>query len=227
VFLNFKRIFGVQFLVLIAGIAYAKGQTVPTLVSMTLSFSFMVFAIILAIRNNGIYSKVISIASLFCFAGDLILANVIKLGFIAGMGVFTVAQAINMIAFVLTSKSIGKKAINTGFWVSLMIYVISVATAWWVLFKPTSSSELIVFLVLIYGVWVSVMAALAAGLSFNDKKYIFSAVGGLSFLVSDLIAGIADVGGIVIPYKVVLVWITYVIALGGIIYSKNFLEIKK
>ncbi len=37
-------------------------------------------------------------------------------------------------------------------------------------------------------------------------------------------AGAADVGGIDIPFKTAIVWITYVIALGLIIYSRNLLS---
>jgi uncharacterized membrane protein YhhN len=219
----FRIIFAVQFIFLLIGIISVKGETVPTPVSMAISFSFLVMAFFLFIKNKDIYSKFIAAASVFCFIGDLILANIIKLGFIAGLAVFTVAQVFNVIAFVRTGRAQGKKILNKGFWVSLIIYVIIITASWFVFFKPSIKSEFIIFIVWIYGLWLSVMAASATALYCNNNQYIFSAIGALFFVASDFIAGVADVGGINIPFKTAIVWITYVIALGCIIYSRNLL----
>ncbi len=220
----YRVIFAVQFLLLICGIIYVQGKTVPTPVSMTISFSFLVLAFFLWVKNRDAYGKYIAIGSVFCFIGDLILANIIKLGFIAGLAFFTVAQFFFIIAFIKTGKAHGKRILNKGFICSVIIYMLLITLLWWVFFKPTFKSDPIVFIVFVYGLWLSVMSAFAAALCYNERQYIFSAVGAVFLVASDFIAGAADVGGIDIPFKTAIVWITYVIALGLIIYSRNLLS---
>lgn len=223
----YRLAFLLQFLFLIGGIVYAKGTTVPTGVSIIISISFVVMAIIQAKLDKNSYTKITVLATFLYLFGNLVLANVLSFGFMAGMGIYFVAQAVNIYCFVKTSKELNKPVVNRGFIVGMIVYCTLIAIAWWVFFEPTKNSEVLIYIALIYGIWLAVMAAIGASLFYNNKAYIFTAIGSFFFLVSDFIAGAADIAGKDIPYKVNIVWITYVIAIGGIIYGKNLLESTK
>ncbi|HEY9062207.1 MAG TPA: lysoplasmalogenase family protein [Pseudobacteroides sp.] len=219
----YRLAFLLQFLFLIGGIAYAKGTTVPTGVSIIISISFVVMAIIQAKLDKNSYTKITVLATFIYLFGNLVLANVLPFGFMAGMGVYFVAQAVNIYCFAKTSKELNKPVVNKGFIAGTIVYSTVVVIAWWIFFEPTKNSELLIFIALVYGIWLAAMAATGASLFCNNKVYIFTAIGSFFFLVSDFIAGAADIAGKDIPYKVNIVWTTYVIAIGGIIYGKNLL----
>jgi hypothetical protein len=219
----YRIIFLLQFLFLIGGIVYTNGTTVPTSVSVVISVSFLIAAIIQAALDRSAYAKITVLATIFYLFGNLVLANILPFGFIAGMGIYFVAQAINIFCFVKTSKELNKPVINKGFVAGMIIYCTMVTVAWWIFFEPMKNQEPLIFIALIYGIWLSAMAASGASLFYNNRLYIFTAIGSFFFLASDFIAGVEDIAGKHIPNKVNIVWITYVIAIGGIVYSKNLL----
>ncbi len=223
----YRIIFLLQFLFLIGGIVYTGGQTVPTSVSIIVSISFVVMALIQAILDRSIYAKIIVFVTGIYLIGNLVLANILPFGFMVGMGIYFVAQAVTILCFVKTSKELKKPFINISFVVGTIIYSIMVTIAWWIFFEPGKNSEPLIFIALGYGIWLSVMAASGVSLFYSDRRYIFTAIGSLVFVVSDFVAGIADIAGKHVPYKVNFVWITYVIAIGGIVYSKNLLVNRK
>ncbi|KNY28497.1 lysoplasmalogenase family protein [Pseudobacteroides cellulosolvens] len=223
----YRIIFLLQFLFLIGGIVYTGGETVPTSVSIIVSISFLVMAVIQAILDKSIYSKIIAVVSGVYLVGNLVLANILPFGLMVGMGIYFVAQAVTIFCFAKTSKELKKPFINISFVAGTIIYSILVTIAWWIFFEPTKNSEPLIFIALVYGIWLSVMAASGLSLFYSDRRYIFTAIGSFVFVVSDFVAGIADIAGKHVPYKVNIVWITYVIAIGGIIYSKNLLANRK
>lgn len=219
----YRIIFLLQFLFLIGGIVYTGGETVPTSVSIILSVSFLVMAMIQWMRDKSIYAKIVIFVAGIYLVGNLVLANLLPLGFMAGMGIYFVAQAVTILCFVMTSKELKKPFINRFFIAGMVIYSIIVIIAWWIFFEPSKNSEPLIFIALVYGIWLSAMAASGVSLFYIDRRYIFTAIGSFVFVVSDFVAGIADIAGKDVPYKVNIVWITYVIAIGGIIYGKNSL----
>ncbi|MDP4180142.1 MAG: lysoplasmalogenase family protein [Bacillota bacterium] len=220
----FRIIFALQFLLLLCGIIFTDERTVPTSISLIISFSFVVFAVILSRLNKDVYSKTMAVASAVYLLGNIVLAGILPLGFMIGMAIYFVAQALNILTFIRTSKELNKSVFNKGFLVGIIGYFVIMIAVWWIFFEPASNLKPITFIALFYGLWLSVMAASALSLFFNDKRYVFTAVGSAIFVASDFIAGIADIAGRNVPYKVNIVWITYVIAIGGIIYSKNLLR---
>ncbi|HOV26277.1 MAG TPA: lysoplasmalogenase family protein [Pseudobacteroides sp.] len=223
----YRIVFLLQFLFLIGGIVYTGGKTVPTSVSIIVSVSFLVMAIIQWMRDKSIYAKIVIFVAGIYLVGNLVLADLLPLGFMIGMGIYFVAQAATILCFVKTAKELKKPFINRFFIVGMIIYSIIVVIAWWVFFEPSKNTELLIFIALIYGFWLSAMAASGLSLYYIDRRYIFSAIGGFVFLVSDFVAGISDIAGKDVPYKVNIVWITYVIAIGCIIYGKNLLVDRK
>ena len=56
----YRIVFLLQFLFLIGGIVYTGGETVPTSVSIIVSVSFLVMAIIQWMRDKSIYAKIVT-----------------------------------------------------------------------------------------------------------------------------------------------------------------------
>ena len=73
---------------------------------------------------------------------------------------------------------------------------------------------------LVYGSWIAVMAAFALGMAAAlGGGWWLAVLGGLSFVVSDFLIGITDIGGVDIENANDWIWLTYLAGQMGIIYA--------
>jgi hypothetical protein len=132
----------------------------------------------------------IALGMTFGFIGDLILAQVLPMPnrMIFGLIPFAIGHIFYMIAFILVAAVYGLNNPLTGS-IAWSLYII-VAALLWVMFinNPRKPRALNVGS-LIYAWLISLMAGTAAGLAIQDARFIPTAIGGLLFLISDLILG--------------------------------------
>lgn len=210
-------VFVFQILVLIVGIILGKGKQINKYIVMLISMSFLITALYIFWKRKNVYSKFIFCGMIFCFLGDISIAGFIKDGFIFGGSMFAVAHIIFIIGYIKTIKSQNGIVFNKAFFISAIFYY-SILIALWVLkLRYIQNSGGLQIGILAYGTCIMTMASLAAALCKNQKKYLKTAVGAVFFIISDSVIGMSY--AMKIPYSEAIIWITYVIALYGIIYG--------
>ena len=206
----------------VAGIAFPD---LSKLFDMIASFSVVTTSFVLWRKYNYIYNKFAFFAMIFCFIGDLTMASIIPMpnNFIGGMLVFSVAHTLLINCFIKTAKFYGRSLFTPKLAKSIIFYTIINTVVWW--FGILNTSKLVVSIgALVYGIMIGIMAAFALTLYLTlGKRYILAAAGSAFFILSDTVIGMARIKGLAISNSHALIWLTYIAALMGLMYS-NIIE---
>ncbi len=194
-------------------------------VRMLLSFSLALTALLIgrsSANQVAAYSQWVFLGMLASFVGDLVMARLIRLPnrLIGGMVAFGIAHALYITAYVQTIQANGAALLNNGLWLGMALYGLLTASGWWFLIRNPQKETLVNIGALMYGLWISVMASFALALATAlGGAWWMTALGGLSFIVSDFIVGVTDIRGIPFKNAKDWVWLTYIAGQMGIIYA--------
>lgn len=216
-------------IILLQLILFAIGIIFPgisTLLDIIISFSFVIISFILWRKNKYIYNKYTFWAMIFCCIGDLTTTSIIPLpnNLMGGIIVFSVAHILFTTGYIKTAKFNGMSLITPKLLIGICIYsILTILTWWFFIFNPLNFA--LALGALGYGLLICIMAAFALTLCLVlGKNYFLTAVGSAFFVLSDSIIGITSIKGILIPHSNILIWLTYMIALMGIIYSNSIIR---
>ncbi len=143
--------------------------------------------------------------------GDLILANVIKTpnAMIGGIVVFALGHLLYIAAFSQTAQALGLTDPFTGSLVWVVLILIASFLWFFFIYNPAKSRMLNIGS-LLYGWLIAVMAGVAVALAMQDPRFTLTALGGILFLISDLILGnreLRDHGWFLVHD---VVWVLYI-----------------
>lgn len=206
-------------------------KPIPLSIRLLLSFSLVSAALLILLRSPHplqYYSLPVFIGMCFSLIGDVILADVFPLikRFVYGMFFFAAAHTCYIIAFILTiTKQIYFMPYQL--YCGLAIYLIYMFINWGILLKTETVDFLKSLVMLVYGCFLGTMAAFAftLGCSLTGVWWI-TALSGLLFVVSDSLIAIKIIGNKKIKNCEQLIWLTYMLAQTGIIYSGWFCQIR-
>jgi hypothetical protein len=188
-------------LLLIAGFAvghYNADRTARVWPPLKLSTSFIlvVSALSVWLNQNTSAALLIFLGMTFGFLGDLILAGVINLPhrLIFGILTFGVGHILYIITFIQVAALLHLTDPFGGsvFWT---LFVIVASVLWVALIYNPQQPRVLNIGSLIYAWLISVMAGTAAGLAIQDARFAWTAIGGLLFLLSDVILGNRELRG--------------------------------
>ena len=132
----------------------------------------------------------IALGMTFGALGDLVLADVIPLPkrMIGGIVVFSLGHVLYIAAFVQIGQALGLRNPFSG---SLLwsVFVIAASFLWFFLIYNPAKSRMLNVGSLFYGWLIAAMAGVATALALQDARYIPTAIGGILFLISDMILG--------------------------------------
>ena len=173
---------------------YNAGRTRRTLKPLRLSTSWIlvVCAWIIFFTSTTLRTPALLIAlGMTCGAlGDLILAGVINTpnAMLGGILAFSIGHGLYIAAFSQTAQTL---ALADPFTESLVwVVLIVIASFLWLVFiyNPAKSRALNIGS-LLYGWLIAVMAGVAVALALQDPRFTLTAIGGVLFLISDIILG--------------------------------------
>jgi YhhN family len=160
------------------------------------SFILVVCALILWLNQSSSAALMIFLGMTFGFLGDLILAEVIRLPhrLIFGIIVFGIGHILYIIGFVQIALALhlGDPFGGTVLWT---LFVMIASVLWVALIYNPRQPRLLNVGSLIYAWLISVMAGTAAGLAIQDARFVWTAIGGVLFLISDVILGNRELRG--------------------------------
>jgi hypothetical protein len=204
-----------------SGSSLPEGRSLPISLSMAISFSLAISAAVVwftASSSLKSYCMWILIGMLFSTLGDIIMAGLIKVPdrLIFGMLSFGITHVLYIAAFI---GKIAQK--GNGLYVIPFIAYIIILIILWSRYIYRSSAEIFLKIaVLIYGTIIAYMAASAFNLSIHwGGTWWLAAAGGLLFFLSDIIIALAEIGRVYIKDRNLVIWITYILGQGCIIYS--------
>jgi uncharacterized membrane protein YhhN len=215
------------FIILLQFVLFAVGAVFPDIqrpINMVISFSFVVTAFVLWVLNKYIYNKFAFFAMIFCFLGDLAMAKYIPAPnhLIVGIALFSVAHILLITGYIKTAEFNGKSLILSKLLPGIIYPILMVSVWWFIIYDP--SDPVITYGILAYGMLICVMAAFALALFLTlGKSYLLTALGGIFFIISDAIIGM-NVVDIFTENVDSWIWITYILALMGIIYSNTLIK---
>jgi len=143
--------------------------------------------------------------------GDLVLAEVIRTPkpMIGGILVFAIGHLCYIAGFGQTAQTLG---LNDPFAGSLVwvVFVIAAAFLWFFLIYNPAKSRVLNIGSLFYGWLIAIMAGTATALALSDPRFTPTAIGGVLFLISDIILGNRELrdNGWFLVHDVV--WILYI-----------------
>ncbi len=153
----------------------------------------------------------IALGMTFGALGDLVLADVIPLPkrMISGILVFSIGHLCYIAGFSQTARLLG---LNDPFAESLLwvVFVIAATFLWFFLIYNPAKSRVLNFGSLFYGWLIAVMAGTASALALADPRFTLTALGGVLFLISDILLGnreMRDNGWLLIHD---VVWVLYI-----------------
>ncbi len=153
----------------------------------------------------------IALGMTFGALGDLVLADVIPLPkrMISGILVFSIGHLCYIASFSQTARLLG---LNDPFAESLLwvVFVIVAAFLWFFLIYNPAKSRVLNIGSLIYGWLIAVMTGTATALALSDPRFTLTAIGGVLFLISDMILGnreLRDHGWFLVHD---VVWVLYI-----------------
>jgi len=211
-------VIALQFILVVAGIAFPYSAK---LFDMVASFSIVTTSFVLWRKYNNIYNKFAFFAMIFCFIGDLSMASIIPLpnNFIGGMVGFSVAHILLINCFIKTSKFHLRSLFTSKLANCIIFYVITETVIWWLCILNTSKLAISIG-ALVYGIIIGIMAAFALTLYLIlGKRYMLAAAGSFFFILSDMVIGMVRIKGMAISHSHALIWLTYIAALMGLMYS--------
>ena len=170
--------------------------------------AWIIFATSTALRTPAL---LIALGMTFGAIGDLVLADVIPLPkrMISGILVFSIGHLCYIAGFSQTAQTLGLNDPLTG---SLVwaVFVVVAALLWFFLIYNPAKSRVLNVGALIYGWIIAVMAGTATALALADPRFMLTAVGGILFLISDIILGNRELrdNGWFLVHDVV--WVIYI-----------------
>jgi uncharacterized membrane protein YhhN len=171
--------------------------------------AWIIFATSTSLRTPAL---LIALGMTFGAIGDLVLADVIPLPkrMISGIIVFAIGHLCYIAGFVQTAGVLG---LNNPFSGSLLwvAFVVVAAFLWFFLIYNPAKSRVLNVGALIYGWLIAIMAGTATALALSDPRFTLTAIGGVLFLISDIILGNRELrdNGWFLVHDVV--WVIYII----------------
>lgn len=170
--------------------------------------AWIIFATSTALRTPAL---LIALGMTFGAIGDLVLADVIPLPkrMISGIIVFSIGHLCYIAGFSQTAQVLG---LNDPFAGSLLwvAFVLAAAFLWFFLIYNPAKSRVLNLGSLFYGWLIAIMAGTAAALALSDPRFTLTAIGGVLFLISDIILGNRELrdNGWFLVHDVV--WVLYI-----------------
>jgi uncharacterized membrane protein YhhN len=180
---------------------------------MTTSFILVMCAAILWMSSTrlGEAARLLFFGMTFGFLGDLILAGLIRLPnrLMSGMIAFSIGHILYILGFVQTAKTLGLNDPLSGSWL-WPAYLVGAGVLWMALVHSRTAPRVLNVGSLVYAGLIGVMAGAATGLAVQDARFWPSAIGGLLFLLSDVILGNRELRHN--PWFLVheVIWVTYI-----------------
>jgi uncharacterized membrane protein YhhN len=194
---------------------YNQERTRRTIKPLRLSTSWIlvVCAWIIFVTSSTLRTPALLIALGMTFGaiGDLVLADVIPLPkrMISGIIVFSIGHLCYIVGFVQVASELG---LNNPFSGSLVwvAFVIVAALLWFFLIYNPAKSRVLNVGSLFYGWLIAIMAGTATALALSDPRFTPTAIGGVLFLISDIILGNRELrdNGWFLVHDVV--WVLYI-----------------
>jgi uncharacterized membrane protein YhhN len=153
----------------------------------------------------------IALGMTFGAIGDLVLADVIPLPkrMISGIIVFSIGHLCYVAGFTQTAGVLGlsNPLTESLVWV---VFVIVAAFLWFFLIYNPTKSRVLNIGSLFYGWLIAIMAGTATALALSDPRFTLTAIGGVLFLISDIILGNRELrdNGWFLVHDVV--WVIYI-----------------
>lgn len=216
---SIKWVLLLQTILFLVGLKLDNFKNLNRFTAVSISFLYLLTAFYICSKVKNAYSTFVSIAMIFCFTGDMLLAKILPGGTIVGMGTFAIAHIFFIVGYIKTIHENKGKVINKGFFIATLVYYLYFFILWNIFLRNTPNGEAFSFASLIYGLLIATMASMAVSLYINGKEYIKTALGAFIFLLSDSLIAVTQTTKV--PYSGIIIWITYVVALYGIIYSKS------
>lgn len=195
-------------------------------VRMGLSFSIVVGALLVWIdASEGAataYARFAFLGMTASFVGDLVMARLISVPnrLIGGMVAFGVAHALYIGAYTSAVGASGSSIMNVGLFLGFVVFGGATFYGWQAYIRNPSKPDAVNLGALLYGSWIAIMAAFAVGMaSALGGGWWLAAFGGLSFVVSDFLIGITDIGEMTIENANDWIWLTYLAGQMGIVYA--------
>ncbi len=204
-----------------------KGR-LPVQVRMLLSLSLLLAALWVwrgGFPRAAAYGEWVFWGMAFSFIGDLIMARIIPLPnrLIGGMLAFGAAHALYITAYRRTIETISSPEPyprwDVGLVIGLVVYGLVALGGWWFLIRDPRRGTVTNAGALVYGLWISVMAAHALALACALGVFWTTALGGLLFVASDFILGMTNTREISLKNANDWIWLTYVAGQMAIVYG--------
>lgn len=207
-----------------AGGLNGTDRQLPLCIRIILSLSLAVTAMAIWANLSGkdaIYSLLVFIGMSFSFIGDLVMAGVIKFKdrLVCGMMCFAITHVLYISAYINTIHAHGRSLIPYAFYAIIVFWIIS-TSGWMKFIKNKQKPKEMNSSALIYGTLISTMVSFAATLALIlGGKWWITCFAAVIFMCSDMLIGVTEIGSIKIKNVSILVWVTYVAAQMGIVYS--------
>jgi uncharacterized membrane protein YhhN len=182
--------------------------------------AWIIFAISTTLRAPAL---LIALGMTFGAIGDLVLADVIPLPkrMISGIIVFSIGHLCYIAGFSQTASALGLNDPFTGslLWVA---FVIVAAFLWFFLIYNPAKSRVLNMGSLFYGWLIAIMSGTASALALSDPRFAFTAIGGVLFLISDIILGNRELrdNGWFLVHDVV--WVLYIAGQALIVLTATY-----
>lgn len=167
------------------------------------------------------YGLWIAAGMAFGLLGDIFMAGLIvpkPRHVIFGILAFGAGHVFYILAFRQAAAVLGLNSGPVWLW-SLTIYLAAAALLWAWLVRTPGRGPALTYGTLGYSLLLAVMAGSAAALAVQNTAFLLLAVGGLLFIVSDLILGSELMRRTHFPFIGDAIWITYSVAQMLIVYS--------
>lgn len=170
--------------------------------------AWIIFSVSSTLRTPAL---LIALGMMFGALGDLVLADVIPLPkrMISGIIVFSIGHLCYIAGFSQTARALG---LSDPFAESILwaAFVIVAALLWFFLIYNPAKARALNLGSLFYGGLIAIMAGTATALALADPRFTLTAIGGVVFLISDIILGNRELrdNGWFLVHDVV--WILYI-----------------
>lgn len=209
-----------QALIFVLGLKQSTGN-LPLYSRIILSLSFVLSSEAIFIFYGSSYSKYISIAAVFSYIGDMVMANVINFKekrLIGGIIFFFLTHIFLITGY--TKMVIEAKGNFIYLILSAVILLTSVTLLWFKFILRTRKDLKLRLGALIYSLTISFMVCSSLNLALQAGfRFFLTFSGSVLFLISDSLIAIGEIAGEKINHIGTKVWVTYFLAQIFIIYS--------
>ncbi len=197
------------------------GVSLPLNTRISLSSLLLMAALFIMAGNYSIFTLCVFLGMLFSFAGNLAMAEIIRLSdrLMGGVAAFSIAHIFYITAFfqALSGRGMEPGATLTA---GLVVYGAIITVFWFYLIRNTALKLYFNAGCLLYMLLIGVMASSALAMSANVGYGAWlAAFGAFSFVMSDLIIGATVIGGHEFDRSELWVWFTYVLGQMCIIFT--------